>query len=200
VLAEMLTDADPMIMRGGIGSKTLAAIRAKLAEAIPPDPLLMMTTVPYGGEGFDAPIIDTVFLVGPISYPGLLKQAVGQALRRHEGKTEVHLARLCGHRCTRPERTVRQTTGRIPTDGVLMRTGAERADLHQTSHLIRQGLGCGMRFKSMLCQSIIVKQVVNLLTELQLESGEVVARYTAGEDVKALAWEYGALLRVVSQA
>jgi len=26
---------------------------------------------------------------GPISFPGLLKQAVGRALRRHEGKTEV---------------------------------------------------------------------------------------------------------------
>lgn len=48
-----------------------------------------MTTVPYAGEGFDAPIIDTVFLVGPISYPGLVVQAVGRALRRHEGKTEV---------------------------------------------------------------------------------------------------------------
>jgi superfamily II DNA or RNA helicase len=88
-LAELLSDADPMIMRGGTGSKALAAIRAKLADANPADPLLLMTTVPYGGEGFDAPIIDTVFLVGPISYPGLLKQAVGRALRRHEGKTEV---------------------------------------------------------------------------------------------------------------
>lgn len=48
-----------------------------------------MTTVPYGGEGFDAPIIDTVFLAGPISYPGLLIQAVGRALRRHECKTDV---------------------------------------------------------------------------------------------------------------
>ena len=48
-----------------------------------------MTTVPYGGEGFDAPIIDTVILAGPISYPGLVIQAVGRALRRHEGKTDV---------------------------------------------------------------------------------------------------------------
>ncbi len=48
-----------------------------------------MTTVPYGGEGFDAPAIDTVFLVGPISYPGLVIQAVGRALRRNEGKTDV---------------------------------------------------------------------------------------------------------------
>ncbi|MDR2974662.1 MAG: DEAD/DEAH box helicase [Propionibacteriaceae bacterium] len=88
-LAGMLADCDPMVMRGGIGSRALAAIRAKLADASPSDALLVLTTVPYGGEGFDAPIIDTVFLVGPISYPGLLKQAVGRALRRHEGKSDV---------------------------------------------------------------------------------------------------------------
>lgn len=78
-----------MIMRGGIGNRALAQIRSKIADAEPSDPLLVLTTVPYGGEGFDAPIIDTVFLVGPISYPGLLIQAVGRALRRHESKTDV---------------------------------------------------------------------------------------------------------------
>lgn len=89
ILAGLLPEADPMIMRGGIGSRALADIRARIAEAAPDDPLLVLTTVPYGGEGFDAPIIDTVFLAGPISYPGLLTQAVGRALRRHEGKTDV---------------------------------------------------------------------------------------------------------------
>ncbi len=88
-LAELLPGADAMIMRGGTGAKALAEIRTRIADAQPKDPLLVMTTVPYGGEGFDAPIIDTVFLVGPISYPGLLIQAVGRALRRHENKTEV---------------------------------------------------------------------------------------------------------------
>ncbi|WP_373288798.1 DEAD/DEAH box helicase [Microlunatus endophyticus] len=89
LLADLLSDADPMIMRGGIGNRALAQIRSKIADAESSDPLLVLTTVPYGGEGFDAPIIDTVFLVGPISYPGLLIQAVGRALRRHESKTDV---------------------------------------------------------------------------------------------------------------
>ena len=88
-LAGLLPDTEALIMRGGTGAKALAAIRAKIADASPGEPLLVMTTVPYGGEGFDAPAIDTVFLAGPISYPGLLIQAVGRALRRHEGKTEV---------------------------------------------------------------------------------------------------------------
>jgi superfamily II DNA or RNA helicase len=88
-LASLLPGADAMIMRGGTGRKELAAIRTRIAEADPSEPLLVMTTVPFGGEGFDGPIIDTVFLVGPISYPGLLKQAVGRALRRYEGKVDV---------------------------------------------------------------------------------------------------------------
>ena len=88
-LAALLPGADPLLMRGGTGAKALAAIREKIADAGPNDPLLVLTTVPYGGEGFDAPVIDTVFLVGPISYPGLLIQAVGRALRRYPGKTEV---------------------------------------------------------------------------------------------------------------
>ena len=88
-LAELLPETDALIMRGGTGARALAAIRVRIAAASPGDPLLVMTTVPYGGEGFDAPAIDTVFLAGPISYPGLLIQAVGRALRRHEGKTEV---------------------------------------------------------------------------------------------------------------
>lgn len=88
-LAALLPETEALIMRGGTGAKALAAIRERIADTGPADPLLVMTTVPYGGEGFDAPIIDTVFLVGPISYPGLLVQAVGRALRRHEGKTNV---------------------------------------------------------------------------------------------------------------
>ena len=88
-LAALLPEAEALIMRGGTGAKALAAIRARIADTSIGDPLLVMTTVPYGGEGFDAPIIDTVFLAGPISFPGLVIQAVGRALRRHEGKKEV---------------------------------------------------------------------------------------------------------------
>jgi superfamily II DNA or RNA helicase len=88
-LAELLPDADPLIMRGGTAKKAVAAVRARIADAGPTDPLLVMTTVPYGGEGLDVPVIDTVFLVGPVSYPGILVQAVGRALRKYEGKTEV---------------------------------------------------------------------------------------------------------------
>ena len=91
LIAEALQDTgiEPLIMRGGIGAKELTRIKTRVAEVELNEPLLLMTTVPYGGEGFDAPVIDTVFLVGPISYPGLVTQAVGRAMRRFEGKASV---------------------------------------------------------------------------------------------------------------
>ena len=88
-IAALLPETEALVMRGGTGARALAAIRERIADTSPADPLLVMTTVPYGGAGCVAPIIDTVFLVGPISYPGLVVQAVGRALRRHEAKTHV---------------------------------------------------------------------------------------------------------------
>jgi superfamily II DNA or RNA helicase len=90
-LASLLTDAgcEPLSMLGGTTKRELAAIRQRLAEVKPGDPLLILTTIPYGGEGFNAPVLDTVFLAGPVAFPGLLIQAVGRVLRRYPGKMNV---------------------------------------------------------------------------------------------------------------
>ena len=45
-LAGLLPDTEVLIMRGGTGAKAVAAIRAKIADASPGDPLLVMTTIP----------------------------------------------------------------------------------------------------------------------------------------------------------
>ncbi|WAL64709.1 DEAD/DEAH box helicase family protein [Amycolatopsis cynarae] len=83
---------DPILLRGGM---TVTARRDALARLQPaPDrpPLLVLATGPYVGEGFDCPILDTLFLAAPIAFKGRLVQYAGRILRPHPGKTtaEVH--------------------------------------------------------------------------------------------------------------
>ena len=54
--------------------------------------VLVIGTVPYIGEGFDAPALDTLFLASPIAFDGLLVQCAGRVLRTFPGKdiAEVH--------------------------------------------------------------------------------------------------------------
>ncbi|PRY16564.1 hypothetical protein CLV70_1631 [Pseudosporangium ferrugineum] len=74
---------------------TAAARRAavdRLTEAKVGDGILVIGTTPFIGEGFDAPVLDTLFLAGPISFDGLLVQCAGRVIRAAPGKdlAEVH--------------------------------------------------------------------------------------------------------------
>ena len=89
VLAGLLSDRDPTILRGGTSRKDMDRFRERIADVEPGVPLLVLATLPFAGEGFDAPILDAVFLVAPISFPGILVQAVGRVLRRHQDKTDI---------------------------------------------------------------------------------------------------------------
>ncbi len=90
-LTQLLKDAElsPLVMQGGITKKDLTNIRSKIADVTSENHLLILTTIPYAGEGFDAPVLDTIFLAAPVSFPGILIQSVGRALRSHPDKTSV---------------------------------------------------------------------------------------------------------------
>jgi superfamily II DNA or RNA helicase len=64
----------------------------QLAEAKAGDGILVIGTTPFIGEGFDAPVLDTLFLAGPISFDGLLIQCAGRVIGAAPGKdvAEVH--------------------------------------------------------------------------------------------------------------
>jgi superfamily II DNA or RNA helicase len=79
----------PIILRGAITQAELRASAERLAEAPDGAPLLVIGTIPFMGEGFDAPILDTVFLAAPVSFPGYLKQNVGRVLRSRPGKAVI---------------------------------------------------------------------------------------------------------------
>jgi len=92
VLAAALRDAGHqlVVLKGGMGA---GQRREALARLRPDDgPLLVVATGPYVGEGFDCPVLDTLFLAAPIAFKGRLVQYVGRVLRAAPSKhlVEVH--------------------------------------------------------------------------------------------------------------
>ena len=82
----------PVVLRGGMGVQQRTAALAQLQQPNADEPLLVVATGPFVGEGFDCPALDTMFLAAPIAFKGRLVQYVGRILRPYPGKTtaEVH--------------------------------------------------------------------------------------------------------------
>lgn len=83
-------DLDPVVLRGGMTTKARQSALTRLNAD--ESPLLVVATGPFVGEGFDCPVLDTLFLASPVAFKGRLVQYVGRVLRPHPGKTtaEVH--------------------------------------------------------------------------------------------------------------
>jgi len=83
---------EALVLQGGMSTGDRRSAVGRLAEAKAGDGILVIGTTPFIGEGFDAPVLDTLFLAGPISYDGLLVQCAGRVIRAAPGKhvAEVH--------------------------------------------------------------------------------------------------------------
>lgn len=62
-----------------------------LHEISSEEPLAIVATGKYVGEGFDYPRLDTLFLAFPISWKGLVAQYAGRLHRENEGKKDVRI-------------------------------------------------------------------------------------------------------------
>jgi superfamily II DNA or RNA helicase len=61
-------------------------------EATPrEEPLVVVATGQYLGEGFDCAELDTLFLAFPVSFKGRLVQYTGRLMRTAEGKTTIQV-------------------------------------------------------------------------------------------------------------
>ena len=93
ILAEKLRDkVKNVVTLTGTGStKEKRGTLQHLHEISSEEPLAIVATGKYVGEGFDYPRLDTLFLALPISWKGLVAQYAGRLHRENEGKKDVRI-------------------------------------------------------------------------------------------------------------
>lgn len=93
LLAEKLKPyAKNVIQLTGAGTAKEKRETLQRLQEIPADePLVIVATGQYVGEGFDYPRLDTLFLALPISWKGRLEQYAGRLHRENDGKKDVRI-------------------------------------------------------------------------------------------------------------
>ena len=91
LLAEILREKsrNVVLLSGKGTAKEKRETQQGLSQIPADEPLILVATGRYVGEGFDLPRLDTLFLAMPVSWKGTLAQYAGRLHRNYEGKQEV---------------------------------------------------------------------------------------------------------------
>jgi len=79
------------MLKGRLGKKQVKAIMEAIYSTAPDESKIILATGKYLGEGFDLPSLDTLFLVFPFSWRGMLIQYTGRLNRASSGKNEIRV-------------------------------------------------------------------------------------------------------------
>ena len=76
---------------GNDSAKAKREVMSRLNDIPANEPLIVVATGKYVGEGFDLPRLDTLMLALPVSWKGLIAQYTGRLHRNYPGKNETRI-------------------------------------------------------------------------------------------------------------
>lgn len=93
ILTKQCRKICPNVIRlvGNDSAKAKREVMSRLNDISANEPLIVVATGKYVGEGFDLPRLDTLMLALPVSWKGLIAQYTGRLHRNYPGKTETRI-------------------------------------------------------------------------------------------------------------
>ena len=116
------------------------------------EPLVIIATGKYVGEGFDCARLDTLFLVSPVAWKGIVAQYAGRLHREYEGKQDVQIYDYIDIRVPVCESMYRKRLKGYASIGYRIRNNEMFDSLFPTTDIIYDGLNFESSFISDLSQ------------------------------------------------
>ena len=162
------------------------------------EPLVIVATGKYVGEGFDYARLDTLFLVSPVAWKGIVAQYAGRLHREFDGKEDVQIYDYIDIRVPVCESMCRKRLKGYASIGYRIRNNEMFDSLFPTTDVIYDGLNFVSPFVSDLSQckrSVVIScpkvrigrqtQITERLIDLAANGIEVIL-YTKEENDETL--------------
>ena len=161
ILADLIMPHCPNVITL-VGSESTKEKRLKMEQLqsiSSSEPLAIVATGKYVGEGFDYARLDTLFLVSPVAWKGIVAQYAGRLHREYEGKKDVQIYDYIDIRVHVCESMYRKRLKGYASIGYRIRDNEAFDNLFPTTDVIYNGLSFEAPFISDLSQikhSIII--------------------------------------------
>ena len=213
VLADLLRPHCPNVVTL-VGKDTAKEKQQKLEflqSISPSEPLVIVATGKYVGEGFDCPRLNTLFLALPISWKGNLAQYAGRLHREFEGKQDVQIYDYIDLRVPFCESMYFKRLKGYASVGYRIRNDKLLDSLTPTTDLIYDGLNFERPFISdlTLCKNSIIiscpivktnrySQIAERLIDLVSNGIEIVV-YTKEENENTVSLEQNGIDVIINK-